>query len=335
VPLTYGLHRETRDGYEVLHLADEARRQRVHVVPQIGATCIGYTVTHRGHLVHIVDPPPDMATLARRPTGNGNPILFPFPNRIRKGTFLFEGVRYEFDDKSSGGNHIHGLVYHRPWAVEEFRATPEAAVCAMALVSTDHEDIGRQYPFPFRLRMEYALRDGALAMAFAATNIGEGRMPMGVGFHPYFRCPISPLSGPSDCVVTAPGAAYWELDQLLPTGRILPVSGDLDLRNGRPFEGMRFDHVFTALELDPTGRTWRCSIKDRGIGLRTVVESAAVFRELVIYTPPGRRAICFEPYTCPTDAPNLAAQGLDVGLVVLEPGETFHGMVRVYTEPAS
>jgi aldose 1-epimerase len=67
--------------------------------------------------------------------------------------------------------------------------------------------------------------------------------------------------------------------------------------------------------------------------LRSVVESDAIFRELVVYTPPGRRSICFEPYTCPTDAPNLTARGLNVGLIELAPEETFTGTMRIVAEP--
>ena len=59
-----------------------------------------------------------------------------------------------------------------------------------------------------------------------------------------------------------------------------------------------------------------------------VMESDAQFRELVVYTPPGRDAICFEPYTCPTDAINLEARGIPAGVIVLAPDEIFAGTVR-------
>ena len=59
------------------------------------------------------------------------------------------------------------------------------------------------------------------------------------------------------------------------------------------------------------------------------MESDAIFRELVVYTPPGRDAICFEPYTCPTDAINLEAKGIPAGIIVLSPKETFFATVRI------
>ena len=63
-----------------------------------------------------------------------------------------------------------------------------------------------------------------------------------------------------------------------------------------------------------------------------MVESDAQFRELVVYTPPDRDSICFEPYTCPTDAINLEAKGIPAGVVVLAPQKTFAATVRI--EPA-
>ena len=49
----------------------------------------------------------------------------------------------------------------------------------------------------------------------------------------------------------------------------------------------------------------------------------------VVYAPPTRPTICFEPYTCPTDALNLAAGGLDVGLIVLAPGERWSDWIEL------
>ena len=73
----------------------------------------------------------------------------------------------------------------------------------------------------------------------------------------------------------------------------------------------------------------RCVVENRDTGHGMVMESDARFRELVVYTPPGRDTICFEPYTCPTDAINLEARGIPAGVVVLAPQETFTAAVRI------
>ena len=63
-----------------------------------------------------------------------------------------------------------------------------------------------------------------------------------------------------------------------------------------------------------------------------VVRVSPVFRELVLFTPPHRKAVCLEPYTCPTDAVNLAARGLDVGWQVVAPGQSWHAAVEFRVE---
>ena len=165
-------------------------------------------------------------------------------------------------------------------------------------------------------------------MEVSITNTGERNMPMGFGIHPYFHTLLAPDSDATQAMITVPAAKYWELDEtLVPTGKTFPVSGGLDLRNGQPFANAELDHVFTDVQL--TDSISRCIIDNRDTGRGTVLESDAQFRELVVYTPPGRPSICFEPYTCPTDAINLEAKGIPTGVIVLSPDEIFSATVRM------
>lgn len=52
------------------------------------------------------------------------------------------------------------------------------------------------------------------------------------------------------------------------------------------------------------------------------------FRDLVIFTPPHRQAVCLEPYTCVTDAINLHGRGVETGLMILPPGGQWQGFVQ-------
>ena len=63
------------------------------------------------------------------------------------------------------------------------------------------------------------------------------------------------------------------------------------------------------------------------------VSASPDFRDLVLFTPPHRQAVCIEPYTCPTDAINLQARGLDAGWRVLDPGATWEALVRFEWAP--
>ena len=314
------------------------------IVPELGNNCYLFKVADGDRWMDVIESPPDLATLKERPTAYGNPILFPFPNRIRGGTFTFEGETYQFDKPPDSPTSIHGLLLNQPYQVESCTAGKDGAILVCSLDTRDFPDIGRQYPFPFKIQITYTLAPVnptnsasdsptetptlCLKMDASITNTGEGNMPMGFGIHPYFHTLFAPDSDPTQAMITVPAAKYWELDEaLVPTGKTHPVSGVLDLRNGQPYANTELDHVFTDVQL--TDGVSRCIIDNRDTGRGMILESDDQFRELVVYKPPGRPSICFEPYTCPTDAINLEAKGIPAGVIVLSPDETFSATVRI------
>ena len=314
------------------------------IVPELGNNCYTFKVADGETWMEVIESPPDLTTLKERPTAYGNPILFPFPNRIRGGAFTFEGETYQFDKPPESPTSIHGLLLNQPYQVESCTAGRDGAILVCSLDTRDFPDIARQYPFPFKIQITYTLgpvspTSGAsdsstetstlcLKMDVSIINTGARNMPMGFGIHPYFHTLLAPNSEATQAVITVPAAKYWELDDaLVPTGKTFPVSGGLDLRNGQPFAGAELDHVFTDVQL--TDGVSRCIIDNRDTGRGMILESDAQFRELVVYTPPGRPSICFEPYTCPTDAINLEAKGIPAGAIVLPPDETFSATVRI------
>ncbi len=328
----YSVAEETQEGMTVYVLRDSEAGCEAKIVPEFGNNCFVYRVNVDGEWIDVLDPPDSLATLKGRASGYGTPVLFPFPNRIREGKFSFEGRDYQFDVPRPGANSIHGLVINRPWKVEKAEATDESgARLVSSIKSADFPDIMRQYPFPFDLQMDYAVKDGVLNLTVKMENLGEGNMPMGFGIHPYFRAPLSRSSDPRNCEIKLPARKYWELEDFLPTGRILEASGRYNLRDGVSVADIKFDDVFTDLII--TEGVSRCVVDDKNARMRMVLESDAIFREMVLYTPPNRPALCFEPYTCPTDAINLHGRSiLDVGIIVLKPGESVSGKVRVSFE---
>ena len=127
-----------------------------------------------------------------------------------------------------------------------------------------------------------------------------------------------------------PASKRWELEELLPIGEVSDLEEDADFRSGKPLAERQFDDVSTGVIL--SDGVSRCVIDDRDGGIRMTLESDPQFRELVVYTPPGRPSICFEPYTCSTDAINLEARGIDAGVIVLEPAAAFAGKIRIIAE---
>ena len=328
--LKYAVGEKTVEGFQVYCLTQDGKAS-TEIVPALGNNCYTFRVADGDNWLNLIDAPPDLATLEQRPTAFGNPILFPFPNRIRNGRWQFAGKTYQFDKSSESPTTIHGLLLNRPYKVDKLAADENGATLICSLNSQDFPDVSRQYPFPFSIAITYTLTETVLTMAVSIKNLGEEKMPMGFGIHPYFNVNLAGMADASKAVITVPAAKYWELDDVLvPTGIQRDVTGTLDLRNGQPFSHLKLDHVFTDVQF--VDGVSRCRIENRDTGHGMVMESDAQFRELVVYTPPGRDAICFEPYTCPTDAINLEAKGIPAGIIVLSPAETFSATVRILSK---
>jgi aldose 1-epimerase len=112
----------------------------------------------------------------------------------------------------------------------------------------------------------------------------------------------------------------WALEDCLPTGEVRPVAFPTDFRRGRSMAGLQADDVYTGIEFDESGHA-TCRLIDEHIGTEFCMILDRNYRELVVFTPPGKPGIiAVEPYTQTTDAINLHARGIDGGLRILEPG---------------
>ena len=301
----YTVTTETRGEVEIFTLHD-AESASAAIAPAWGNSCFALQVHEP-----VLEPVP-FEELRQRPTSYGIPILFPFPNRLRDGAFVFRGQRYVVNPNR------HGFVRDKPWRVLDTGAAAdtgawitsrfEAAQYATAIL--------QQFPFPFDLDVTYRLHEGTLHMETVAHNTGTHEMPMGFGIHPYFR-------RPAQGTLCVPAHQRWELEDSLPTGKLVVVEGAYDLRQPRDVRSLALDDIYTDLVADPDGLV-RCTLTDQQRRIQTTVAfDTAQFPHVVIYTAPApRQALCIEPYTCPTDGFNLQQHGIESNLIVLQPGET-------------
>lgn len=312
----YTAKSEVRDGVEVFTLAD-GEGAVAEIAPSLGNNCFSFR-TGVPVLEEVA-----FADFLRKPTSYGIPILFPFPNRVRDGRFTFGGETFTVEPPR------HGFVRDKPWQVVSHGADESGAWLTSGFDAADYPDqILRQFPFPFRVEITYRLKDARLTISAKARNAGQGTMPTGFGIHPYFRRPDGGR-------LRVPAAARWELADSLPTGRIVEAAGEYDLREGKSLDAMNLDDIFTRVESDPDGLA-RCTISDEGGGTETVVEfSTERLPHVVVYTPPApRRAVCVEPNSCPTDAFNMQAQGIESDVIPLGAGEEVSFEIAIYTRPS-
>src|SRR5579885_1554834 len=309
----YDITSEERQGVQVYTLS-EAGAARAEVAPSLGNNCFSFRTS-----VDVLEPV-TFSDFIMKPTAYGIPILFPYPNRVRDGRFIFRGKTYAVDPPR------HGYVRDKPWLVAGSGASDgEGAWISSAFDADSYPEISRQYPSSFRLEVTYRLRDARLELEASARNTGGEELPLGFGIHPYFR---KPAKG----TVTVPAARRWELSESLPTGVLLPVEDDYDLREGRSLEGLALDDIFTGVESADGNAA--CLLRDLESDTETVVEfPVAQFPHVVVYTPPApRRAICVEPNTCPTNALNLMQRGVESNVIVLGAGESASFTLSIYTK---
>lgn len=354
----YAVETFSSHGYTAYRLRDTARRAEAVLYPALGNNCTEFRTTPGpdgkdsagadSAPVDVFLPPatPDELTTGS-PFHSGQPILFPFPNRVRNGEFTFEGRAVHMEGllkkgwDRGAGQAIHGLVADKAWTVEKAEGEADGAVVRAFLQLDAFADIAEQYPYPCRLTVTYRLREGVLEMHIEVANTGDHTLPMGFGIHPWFPVSLQPGKKMPEAFgeitseqreraqVHVPAAGLWELEKLMPTGTILSLDDlpEYDLRAFRPLDGLALDHVFTRVQHRADGWS-EGGLRDPETGVEMFLAASEPFREWVLYAPTTRHVIALEPYTCVTDAVNLEPKGIDAGLIALPAGQTWNGEIH-------
>jgi aldose 1-epimerase len=242
-------------------------------------------------------------------------LLAPWPNRIDRGRYSYEGTAHELDiNERELDTAIHGLVRWDAWT---------AGAHERHRVMLGHRLLGRPgYPFRLDLSVEYELgADTGLIVRMSAYNAGDRPAPYAQGAHPY----LTVGRRIDECTARLPGDSYLPVDgRDLPDGPPADVAGTpFDYRTPRRLGAVQINNAYTALDRDAAGRAWaRLSDGDREVALW----ADAAFPWLEVYTGDGvpgdgrRMGLAVEPMSCP---PNAFTTGHDV--TDLKPGRTTTG----------
>jgi aldose 1-epimerase len=313
---------------DLITLTDPITGAAARILPAVGFNCFSFQPLLDQEPVELLWSEESFSTGAGRSTRSGIPILFPFPGRLRGKTLRFGDREVPLVIDPKQGCAIHGFVHNRPWRVLE---SSPASVTGEFHAAIDDAKLLDLWPCDFRIRVCYELRAGALESTLTVDNPGDRPLPFGLGTHEYFRVPLAAdPAGREECRVFAPARRYWELVNMFPTGKTPPADGSRALSTGMAYRETHLDDVFT--DLQSTGGRVICHVDDPTNRRRMVLEFDDSFHECVAFNPPHREAICLEPYTCAPDAYALTEQGIDAGLRVLQPGETFQARVEIRLE---
>lgn len=106
-----------------------------------------------------------------------NPILFPIVGSTFSKDYQIDGKTYSMGNHGFARNSEFVVVHHL-----EDRILFALNFSAETLA---------QYPFEFKLTVEYVLQDCELTVNYNIFNLSEKVMPFSFGLHPAFNCPLA------------------------------------------------------------------------------------------------------------------------------------------------
>jgi aldose 1-epimerase len=297
----------------------EAQSERAILVPEAGCQCLSYSV---GEL-EVIAGPDNPDSWRQHPHRLGIPILFPWPGRVAGAQFTYRGKSYRVPVNDPRGNSIHGFACERPFKV--LRHGPYFVTSL--LDSNDDSSIAAIWPWPFQLELDYEVGNG-LRLKATVRNTGTEAMPFGFGAHPYFHAPLKSGGSRSAMTLKLAAESRWPLDaRMIPDGAPEPLTGKFDLVSPREIGADTYDDAFHMM---PYRRDEpRARLVDPSARLAVEIRADRAYGEFVVYVPPGDPVVAIEPYTSVPDAFNLAARGVESGMLELWPGETWSATFEI------
>ncbi|MFD2334439.1 aldose 1-epimerase [Cohnella sp. GCM10020058] len=285
------------------------------IVPALGSRVVSLRCKASG--LELLRTPASVEAYESAPMLYGIPVLFP-PNRIAGGSFEYAGRTYRLEvNDPATGSHAHGFVHDKAWEVVSCGRDEESARLVTAFDSAHHPSVTAQFPHRFRLVMRVELLDNALIQRIDVHNESDAAFPWGLGYHTAFNFPLGAALSPASCTFAAPVGRRWRLDaRFLPTGELAEDARGAQLRQGMPIGGAVLDDVFKAADEGAN----EAVLTDPEAGIRVRYRADRAFGTWVLHNGDGRQGfVCPEPYTCVTNAFNLALPPEETGMRVLEP----------------
>ncbi|MBN2008531.1 hypothetical protein JW960_04200 [candidate division KSB1 bacterium] len=299
-----------------VHLINSSTDEFVSLIPEFGGVINQLVFACRGQNYSILNGSANYQELIANDMFKSSKLV-PFPNRIKDGKYVFEGTEYHLPlNFAAEGHAIHGLVYNKPYEIVNEKSSETQAVIELAYDYLGDVD---GFPFPFRMDMSYILSaEHGLVCETNIANTGKKNMPIGDGWHPYFKTDKKV----GRLMLKLPACKRTLIDdRMIPTGETEPYS---DFNELRLIGDTKFDTGFQLIGQESVAVT---EIYDPELDLKISVTQdigPGKYNFLQVYIPPPRTSIAIEPMTCNIDALNNK-----LGLITLKPGESFIGRYGV------
>ncbi|MGB1240873.1 MAG: aldose 1-epimerase [Chitinophagales bacterium] len=283
------------------------------IVPDCGGVLSDLFLPSKNGLVNIVEAP---RTYEEWQADNycQSKWLLPFPNRLKSGKYQFEGKEYKFPiNDHNGQNALHGFVADHKMQLQKVMLTPSYAQVTLEYL---YDGNFTYYPFPFHLQIDYILMENQLVIEVDVRNISTQKIPIGLGFHPYFQL----TSKADELELQLPKCKLIEVDnRMIPTGEKIPYT---NFEKSTKIGNTSFDNAFKITST--TDYTHKIHLINTKKEIKLTYFQDPIFPYFQIFIPPHRKSVAIEPMSCNIDAFNNGE-----GLTVLEKGESWKGSFGV------
>ncbi|MDP5158317.1 MAG: aldose 1-epimerase [Flaviramulus sp.] len=226
-------------------------------------------------------------------------ILFPFANRIKDGSYQFNGITYKFYiNEKELNNALHGLVFNKTFEVLDISTTDTFATVKLKY---NEERVCKGFPFTYSIFLEYLLTDNTLDVNVEIINTDTKMFPFTLGWHPYFFSEDLSIS-----TILFDAKKKLKLDDRNIAQELIINEQSTGFKINNQF----LDDCFILDSNQVIFKTPRYNL---------TFNSTEDQSFLQLYTPPHKNTIAIEPTTGVSDSFNNS-----IGLKVLKPNTSYH-----------
>lgn len=253
--------------------------------------------------------------IAKLYTEGGIPILYPTPDRVKNGTFTFDGrtvvMKHPLTPYPVAQN---GIVLDDRWSYSAPEFVPGGVAFKAWYVVDSNNPRFSAFPWVHRLTVTYTLMNDRVLIAYEVKNSDSTRFGFGLGLKPYWR-----VTGTVRIQADIPSIMDFS------KGSAAPVNSSNDIRRPR----------LLTLSADISGIYYKMTpansvtIFHDNIGLSMNTAASDAFTHLVLRKHAEKPYFCVSHQTSSPDAHNLYAKGEKVSshLIIVNPGEAASGSV--------
>jgi galactose mutarotase-like enzyme len=271
----------------------------------------------------------------------GSAFLVPYPNRIRGKlsadgktlTTEWNGHTITLPANNKGGkpeaerHAMHGLILKAHTDNLKVTDIPGGQQVSGVIHAGD---FGGHWLSQTDLDITIALHAEAIDVTVVAHNVGKEAEPLSIGWHPYFALPSGDRTQVRIHIPAEEVAGVDNYDNVFPTGKLSPVSGQFDLRapDGVPLAKNFYDDNWSTLDWSKGAATVK--VIDPAAKYGVAIEGLSPeIRTIQMYAPPTQKFVAIEHQFNFSNPFGKEWNGMDTGMVTLQPGKSVRWHVRL------